>query len=451
MAAGRERFGVLFVCTGDRCRSPAAAMLTRRLLTDRFGPDEATAFEITTAGTEAVAGTPVDPLIRAELHRLGVGDVGVRPHATALSADRIQAADLVLTAERAHRSAVVQMAASALGKTFCLREFARLVSQVDCPDLPDEPVALARAAVAAARANRGLAPPVAPAEDEIPDPFGRSKGAQRSAVALISSAVARILGVPAPVASASNGRRRGRSMDDGPQAETASEPAPEPAPAPASAPATHAPRTASFDELVAEYSFAPATEPDAPEMVAGPQRTMGFSRLPSADREVPAAPGRTAGMPAAMRASLGCWAGGTLACLVGLYLSLLDLRGERAALVDTALQAEPDAGAELVNQAVDIMLYGALGATAFLAGLQALLAMVTRLRRRWARVLLALGAVLNVPVVLLAIGVASDRAGWAFLAELGLMLPAAVAMFLPGANRWFRRRPSPRNPADVSM
>jgi len=86
--------------------------------------------------------------------------------------DAIGSADLVLTAERTHRSIVVQQAPTALGKTFCLREFARLMASVECDGMPSDPVALARAAVVAARDSRGLIPPVPPSEDDIADPKG---------------------------------------------------------------------------------------------------------------------------------------------------------------------------------------------------------------------------------------------------------------------------------------
>ena len=32
-----DRFGILFVCTGNQCRSPVAEVLARRLLDERFG------------------------------------------------------------------------------------------------------------------------------------------------------------------------------------------------------------------------------------------------------------------------------------------------------------------------------------------------------------------------------------------------------------------------------
>ena len=108
-----------------------------------------------------------------------------------VTADAIQAADLILTADRTHRSAVVQLAPSALGKTFCLREFARLLSSLDLADLPDDPVAWARASVVAARDGRGLIPSVPREQEEVADPLGRDQAVHREAVLLICTALAR--------------------------------------------------------------------------------------------------------------------------------------------------------------------------------------------------------------------------------------------------------------------
>jgi len=136
------------------------------------GRGHATRFDVSSAGTQAVRGEPIDPLTRAELAAVGLDDEASFPDSTPLSVDAISSADLVLTAERAHRGIVVQQAPTALGKTFCLREFARLMTLVDCDGLPGDPVALARAAVVAARGNRGLIPSVSPSEDDIADPRG---------------------------------------------------------------------------------------------------------------------------------------------------------------------------------------------------------------------------------------------------------------------------------------
>ena len=92
-------FSVLFVCTGNVCRSPVAELVTRRLLADNFGPEEATRFAVSSAGTHAAVGEPMDPLSRAELADMGVdGDEVSGFRSCPVTANVIQAADLILTA-----------------------------------------------------------------------------------------------------------------------------------------------------------------------------------------------------------------------------------------------------------------------------------------------------------------------------------------------------------------
>ena len=205
-------FSVLFVCTGNVCRSPVAELVARRLLADKLGPEEAARFAVSSAGTSAAVGEPMDPLSRAELADVGlVGDEASSFRSRPVTAEAIQAADLILTADRNHRSTVVQLAPGALGKTFCLREFARLLSSLDLADLPDDPVARARASVAAVRAGRGLIPPVPREQEEVVDPLGCDQAVHHKAVLLIFTALAQILGVPLP-AGVGTGRRWSRPL-----------------------------------------------------------------------------------------------------------------------------------------------------------------------------------------------------------------------------------------------
>ena len=205
-------FSVLFVCTGNVCRSPVAELVARRLLADKLGAEEAARFTVSSAGTNAALGEPMDPQSRAELADVGVdADEASDFRSHPVTAEAIEAADLILTADRNHRSTVVQLAPGALGKTFCLREFARLLSSLDLPDLPNDPVARARASVAVVRAGRGLIPPVPREQEEVVDPLGRDQAVHHKAVLLICTALAQILGVPLP-ASVVTGRRWSRPL-----------------------------------------------------------------------------------------------------------------------------------------------------------------------------------------------------------------------------------------------
>jgi protein-tyrosine phosphatase len=189
-------FGILFVCTGNVCRSPVAESLTRRLLAHRLGPLATECFAVASAGTHAVWGAGVHPHTVAALAGLGIADPPGNGSARPLDAALVRTADLVLTAERSHRSFVVGLEPSALPVTFCLREFARLIVAVDRTTLPSyDPVARAVAVVAGARSLRGTLAYSRPADDDVPDPVRGAAGAHRSAAGLVHSAVSVVVDV----------------------------------------------------------------------------------------------------------------------------------------------------------------------------------------------------------------------------------------------------------------
>lgn len=196
---GRHRraepgFRLLYVCTGNLCRSPFAEILTGHLLSARLGP-EAVRFEVASAGVAAVVGSGMHPGAREELVPWGLGGAASREfRAQQLTAEMVAAADLVLGATVAHRSAVVRLAPQALAVTFSLREFFRLAASVDRARLPAESVPRARALVGEARARRGLAAG-SPEDDQIADPISGGVLAQRQSAALIGEAVSAIVGV----------------------------------------------------------------------------------------------------------------------------------------------------------------------------------------------------------------------------------------------------------------
>jgi protein-tyrosine phosphatase len=105
----------------------------------------------------------------------------------------IEDADLVLTATREHRGAVVTLVQTALPKTFTLREFARLVDDVDEAALPAAPPAeRARALVAAAAARRGRHS-FTRRDDDVADPYGAGDAAYDRAAREIVEALRRPL------------------------------------------------------------------------------------------------------------------------------------------------------------------------------------------------------------------------------------------------------------------
>src|SRR3954464_5689209 len=139
-----RRFRLLFVCTGNICRSPFARFHTRALLEMRLGPRWASWFDVASGGTGAVVGSEMHPLSPAPLGPPATHpDVAALPpphlgplppppdvaafRARQLPARDVELADLVLTVSRSHRSAVLELEPRALRSTFTVREFARLL------------------------------------------------------------------------------------------------------------------------------------------------------------------------------------------------------------------------------------------------------------------------------------------------------------------------------------
>lgn len=164
---------LLFVCTGNLCRSAVAEGLTRAWLarTPVAGPGRV---DVLSAGTRAPVGEPMDRSSAEALTRLGGDPTNLR--ATALTPELATSADLVLTMTRDHRRAVLGMAPRGLRRTFTLLEAADLAGEADVRDLTrlpfDERAREFGLRLDAARARRS------PADaGDIEDPIG-----QRTAV-----------------------------------------------------------------------------------------------------------------------------------------------------------------------------------------------------------------------------------------------------------------------------
>jgi protein-tyrosine phosphatase len=193
-----EEFRLLFVCTGNICRSPFAEILSRHLLRGALGGHAADRFLVSSAGVQAVVGSPMHPDSRAELEPWGLhGAYADEFVARQLHSAMVERSDLVLGATPRHRSAVIARCPASLPIAFSLREFARLVRTVDLGMLPMHPVARAHAMVDLARRQRGLAPPAMDGDD-IPDPIGRPRSAHHRAARLVHAALADIVEMVTP-------------------------------------------------------------------------------------------------------------------------------------------------------------------------------------------------------------------------------------------------------------
>jgi protein-tyrosine phosphatase len=120
-----EPFGVLFVCTGNICRSPTAEALARRELARHPGVP----LEVSSAGSHALEGNPAAS--RSMLAASTRGASLERHFARELTRRRVRSAGLILCMAAEHRPFVLSYDRSAANRTFLLATFARVAAQWD--------------------------------------------------------------------------------------------------------------------------------------------------------------------------------------------------------------------------------------------------------------------------------------------------------------------------------
>jgi protein-tyrosine phosphatase len=145
---------ILFVCTGNICRSPTAERLAAAYAARFRVPDLRTS----SAGTRAVIAHPIHDRAALVLEQMG-GDASSFA-ARQLTPKIASQADLILTMTMAHRDAVLELAPQRLNRTFTLSEASRLVWAHSAQSVAD---------------FAALRPRLAPHEhSDIADPIGQS-------------------------------------------------------------------------------------------------------------------------------------------------------------------------------------------------------------------------------------------------------------------------------------
>lgn len=186
-----EKFRVLVVCTANLCRSPIAETLLRKAVEDRWAESAEPHWTIRSAGSRARSGEPMHPLALAVIEEREVPAPEFRSQP--LTAALVAEADLILTAERKHRAAVVTAVPSAVRRTFTLRQMARVASAMDL--MPSPGTASERGAylLKASVAARAQLQPVSAELDDLADPVGHGIGTFRHCAATIDDAISDIL------------------------------------------------------------------------------------------------------------------------------------------------------------------------------------------------------------------------------------------------------------------
>lgn len=184
MAAGR----ILVVCTGNICRSP---YIERRLAQLLSG----TGIEISSAGTDALVGNPIEPGSVVRLQQ--VGAVCDAFAARRIDRQLIDAADLVLTATREHRAQVVRVQPKALRFCFSLGDFSHLAQHI-APSQPEPGESWVAHVTRLVATVRGSVPARSADESDIIDPYRRGDHFYDQMVSQIEREIGPVIDVLVP-------------------------------------------------------------------------------------------------------------------------------------------------------------------------------------------------------------------------------------------------------------
>jgi protein-tyrosine phosphatase len=188
---------LMFVCTGNMCRSPLAERLTSAWAQAALGA-HAAQVRVSSAGTDAPVGRPMEARSARALADLGGSSDGFT--ARELRLGQAEGMDLVLTMTRRHRNKVLKGSPRAMRSTFTLAEAAALLPLADTTGIADLPVA-ERAAALAGRLNTARPRRATGDQDDIADPIGQSQAVHTEIARQIAAhlePLAALLFAPAP-------------------------------------------------------------------------------------------------------------------------------------------------------------------------------------------------------------------------------------------------------------
>lgn len=183
---------ILFICTGNTCRSPMAEGLLRKLAAER-----GLKLEVKSAGVSAVDGMPVSRHAAAILRDEGILEQG---SSSPLTAELMEWADLVLTLTGSHKRYVLQVHPQAVSKVHTLKEYAQdeTAARADQEELDSlyaeaELTAALGREPAAAGLQRMIELRQRIPSNDIVDPFGGSREDYEMAASEIRSALLALL------------------------------------------------------------------------------------------------------------------------------------------------------------------------------------------------------------------------------------------------------------------
>jgi protein-tyrosine phosphatase len=113
----KKRYYVLFVCSGNTCRSPLAEALMKKSIGERG----ITGVSVSSAGVSAADGLSAAENSRLVARELGAALGGFR--SSPVTARKVAVADLILTMESKHRERILDRWPGAAGKVHVITEY----------------------------------------------------------------------------------------------------------------------------------------------------------------------------------------------------------------------------------------------------------------------------------------------------------------------------------------
>ncbi len=115
-----QKKNILFVCTGNSCRSVMAEALFRKMLQDKKRDD----VEVDSAGIAKLSGLAVSEAAKEILAREGIDVSGHLSQS--VTKEILCRSDLILVMERLHEEAVLKIAPEVRNRVFLIKEFAKI-------------------------------------------------------------------------------------------------------------------------------------------------------------------------------------------------------------------------------------------------------------------------------------------------------------------------------------
>lgn len=117
---------ILFVCTGNTCRSPMAEGLLRHM-----AEQEKVNIQVQSAGIAAFRGSPASTHTLSILKNKGIS---MQHQSQPVTDELLHWADLILTMTGSHKQVLSQQYPHALDKVFTLKEFTEVGGSLDIAD-----------------------------------------------------------------------------------------------------------------------------------------------------------------------------------------------------------------------------------------------------------------------------------------------------------------------------